>query len=431
MAKKAEPSRVAAALQYLQQMRDRAADFGGGVVDTLADRARDVGGLAYEAFTSDPNIGRMTTAEYAQAAAARAPTPRLDATAQGVGALGKALVTQPVQTAKAVVVDPIVEAFESPRSMGQFAGEFVNPLRIAAALQKGGTMRRDIFIGKSAKTWDAEAAKRAEEMEAAGTDVGTIWRETGTFRAPDGQWRQEISDADTVFLGEKGVFGGYRLPSGDYPKTPLDLLPHEKLKEAYPDIENVRISQPQKLPGQPDVGQRGSYAPPRKQKSGEFNTEMISMHDYERATPQDLRTTLIHELQHAVQEREPGFTQGSSPTQFRKRQGPQQAVMLLNEIQRYKVPPGEAIRRFERAYERRPDIDAISLMNAVLEKKLTRERLDALNLEPYEQYRRAGGEAEARAVEARINLTPEERKKKFPLQSYDVPIDEIHHPMRR
>jgi len=148
MAKKAEPSRVAAALQYLQQMRDRAADFGGGVVDTLADRAQDVGKLAYEAFTSDPNIGRMTTAEYAQAAAARAPTPRLDATAQGVGALGKALVTQPVQTAKAVVVDPIVEAFESPRSMGQFAGEFVNPLRIAAALRKTAPIAElDVYHG--------------------------------------------------------------------------------------------------------------------------------------------------------------------------------------------------------------------------------------------------------------------------------------------
>jgi hypothetical protein len=148
MAKKAEPSRVAAALQYLQQMRDRAADFGGGVVDTLADRARDVGGLAYEAFTSDPNIGRMTTAEYAQAAAARAPTPRLDATAQGVGALGNALVTQPVQTARAVVVDPVVEAIESPRSMGQFAGEFVNPLRIAAALRKTAPIAElDVYHG--------------------------------------------------------------------------------------------------------------------------------------------------------------------------------------------------------------------------------------------------------------------------------------------
>ena len=129
-------------------MRDRAADFGGGVVDTLNERAQDVGGLAYEALTSDPNMGRMTTAEFSQAAADRPSTPRLDATAQGIGAMGKALVTQPVQTAKAVVVDPVVEAFESPRAMGQFAGEFVNPLRIAAALRKTAPIAElDVYHG--------------------------------------------------------------------------------------------------------------------------------------------------------------------------------------------------------------------------------------------------------------------------------------------
>ena len=135
--KKAEPSRVAAALQYLQQMRDRAADFGGGVVDTLADRARDVGGLAYEAFTSDPNIGRMTTAEYAQAA--DRPTPRLDQAAQDLGTIGKAIVTQPVQTGKALVqgeVERARQAMTSPRAAGEYAGSMVDPMRIAAALRR-------------------------------------------------------------------------------------------------------------------------------------------------------------------------------------------------------------------------------------------------------------------------------------------------------
>jgi hypothetical protein len=155
---KPKPSRVAAALQYLQQMRDRASEFGGGVVDTLNDRAQDVGGLAYEAFTSDPNIGRMTTAEFSQAAADRPPTPRLDAMAQGIGAMGKALITQPLQTAKAVVVDPVVEAFESPRAMGQFAGEFVNPMRIAAALRKTAPIAElDVYHGTPHKYAPTEA----------------------------------------------------------------------------------------------------------------------------------------------------------------------------------------------------------------------------------------------------------------------------------
>jgi hypothetical protein len=132
-------------------MRDRAAEFGSGVAGTLANRARDVGGLAYEALTSDPNIGRMNTAEFSDAAAARAPTPRLDATAQGFGALGKGLITQPIQTGKAVLVDPIVNAFESPRAMGQFAGEVINPLRLASALRRGPMLELEGYQGSPHK----------------------------------------------------------------------------------------------------------------------------------------------------------------------------------------------------------------------------------------------------------------------------------------
>jgi hypothetical protein len=147
----ADRRRIAAALEYLGAMRDRAAEFGSGVAGTLANRARDVGGLAYEALTSDPNIGRMNTAEFSDAAASRAPTPRLDATAQGFGALGKGLITQPIQTGKAVLVDPIVNAFESPRAMGQFAGEFINPLRLASALRRGPMLELEGYQGSPHK----------------------------------------------------------------------------------------------------------------------------------------------------------------------------------------------------------------------------------------------------------------------------------------
>jgi len=158
----ADRRRIAAALEYLGAMRDRAAEFGSGVAGTLANRARDVGGLAYEALTSDPNIGRMNTAEFSDAAAARAPTPRLDATAQGIGALGKGLITQPIQTGKAVLVDPIVNAFESPRAMGQFAGELVDPLRLASALRRGPSLGIEGYQGSPQKSEPALANSLGE-----------------------------------------------------------------------------------------------------------------------------------------------------------------------------------------------------------------------------------------------------------------------------
>ena len=116
----------------------------------------------------------------------------------------KALVTDPVGTAKAayegvkgVVRDPSVladalrytaqKATSGPLGAGEVLGEFLTP-------SVKGVGKRDIFIGENARTWDAAAAKRAEEMEASGIDPETIWRETGTFRAPDNRLRQEISD---------------------------------------------------------------------------------------------------------------------------------------------------------------------------------------------------------------------------------------------
>jgi hypothetical protein len=144
-------------LEYLQGLKSGVGEFVGGVGTTLADRAKAAGGLAYEALTSDPNISRMNTAEFSEAAANR-QTPRLDQAARDIGAIGRAIVTQPVQTAKAVVVDPVVNAFESPRAMGQFAGEFVNPLRIAAALRKTAPIAElDVYHGTPHKYAPTEA----------------------------------------------------------------------------------------------------------------------------------------------------------------------------------------------------------------------------------------------------------------------------------
>jgi hypothetical protein len=157
-------------------MRDRAAEFGSGVAGTLANRARDVGGLAYEAFTSDPNIGRMNTAEFAQAAASRAPTPRLDAAGQGAVELGRAVLTQPVQTGKALVqgeVDRARQAMTSPRAAGEYAGSMVDPLRLASALRRGPMQELDVYHGTPHRFEPTEANPLGEfDASKVGTGEG-------------------------------------------------------------------------------------------------------------------------------------------------------------------------------------------------------------------------------------------------------------------
>lgn len=132
------PSRIAQALEYLQGLKSGVGEFVGGVGSNLADRARAAGGLAYEALTSDPNIGRMTTAEFSEAAANRAPTPRLDQAARDIGTIGRAIVTQPVETGKAIVggeIDRFKGAFANPQALGEYAGSLIDPTRLAAALR--------------------------------------------------------------------------------------------------------------------------------------------------------------------------------------------------------------------------------------------------------------------------------------------------------
>lgn len=161
----AAPSRIAAALDYLERLKAQAdqanaqtqlqtakvtRDFAGGVGQNLANRARDLGQLGYEAFTSAPATPQ-TTAEFAELASQRQPTPMLDATVQGLGQVGKALVTDPIGTGKAVIggeIDRARSAASSPAAAGEYAGGFIDPMRIAKALRRAApVLELDVYHG--------------------------------------------------------------------------------------------------------------------------------------------------------------------------------------------------------------------------------------------------------------------------------------------
>lgn len=218
MAKPA-PSRVAAALDYLERLKSQAAEFGGGVVGNLADRARSVGGLAYEALATDPNMGRMTTAEFSEAA--DRPTPRLDQTAQDLGTIGRAIVTQPIQTGKAIVqgeVERAREAMSSPRAAGQYAGSFIDPMRIAAALRRTApVLELDVYHGTPHR-FPATEANPLGEFDA--SKIGT------------GEGQQVYGHG--IYLAEaQDVGDSYRRA----------LTPHQVTSDAAQSLANYAIRQ--------------------------------------------------------------------------------------------------------------------------------------------------------------------------------------------
>ena len=473
MAKPA-PSRVAAALDYLERLKSQAAEFGGGVVENLADRARSVGGLAYEALATDPNMGRMTTAEFSEAASR--PTPRLDQAAQDLGTIGRAIVTQPLKTGQAIVqgeIDRAQEATTSPRAAGKYAGSFIDPMRIAAALRKGGTMRRDIFVGESSKTWNAKAAQLAEEMEAANIDPKIIWEKTGTFRSPDGKLRQEISDENAYLRQEQDIGAVINEKKAkiaeinqrvkqlrENTKTQPDLFPREfnrsvrELSETKkPLLEDIQgnygldfgktgylgsrarlaMHHPEAFEAYPELGQRlivRRDQPLGANTRGQYSSvdNRIDIGSTLRDKPHDASSTALHELQHAIQQQE-GFARGGSPLQFTTKLD-EDFIALKDDLSNALVGNSSSS-----IHEILGNIDLIdrSKLNAIAKKHgidspdaiVTTLKVMQNKATPQEQYRRLAGEAEARAVQKRVDYDPYLRRKTFPLESYDVPINEL------
>jgi hypothetical protein len=239
------------------------------------------------------------------------------------------------------------------------------------------------FIGRNAKTWDKAAETKFLELEKKGVSPEEMWKQTGTFRSPDKQLRQEISDVNLKIKDYRATGGGISIS-------------HPELQAAYDQIpRGVRVQHT------PELDQTAGYKSPRDAlswKMGEGGTIFVNA---DQIPPKDV---YAHELQHAIQAKE-GFARGGSPEKIKKdfmQFAPSEWVEYAKSLPNYqnqKTP--EAQKAFIESF--------------------VKMRLGS----PDEAYLKLAGEAEARAVQARMNMTPAQRSQTFPLQSYDVPIDQL------
>ena len=261
---------------------------------------------------------------------------------------------------------------------------------------------KQIFIGENAKTWNKAAADKAVQMEKAGERPEDIWSTTGTFRSPDGKLRQEISDAKSM-SGEKlyswGEATDLQRGNSTVVRRQKALL-HPELSAAYPDTKNIMVSlKPNRSGGYYEIGSDNIGVP----VIGENNAAD--------------RSLMLHELQHAIQQRE-GFAGGANPN------GPYPAgvreQMIRNQFEELK-----ALTKYD-------PTNPYSSPNTLTDEELLQRAIrntDAENgVGRMQAYRLSAGEAEARAVQSRINMTPEQRLQKFPLESYDVPVGSLLFP---
>jgi len=146
-----------------------------------------------------------------------------------------------------------------------------------------------MFAGPLARTADLAALRAAQEMAAKGAKAGSIWDKTGWFKAVDGKWKFEIPDQPAAYT-RRGLYEDLQLG---------DVLDHPKLYEAYPDLRHETLTLKKELPS----GAHGDFTP----GAG------ITLRTGHSLAGE--RGTLLHEIQHAVQEME-DFARGGNAQTF-------------------------------------------------------------------------------------------------------------------
>jgi hypothetical protein len=241
-------------------------------------------------------------------------------------------------------------------------------------------------------------------MERKGATPQEIWSETGTARGPDKMWRQEISDKPSTMKGsgdfEKTIMSAYERGSqrtGDqlYKTNVGDVLFHHELAQAYPELMSIET---QMLPKSRTA--RGSLI-----KTSEGQVLRVK----EDLPSQDARSTMMHELQHAIQERE-RFGVGGNARDFARMKGEAETKIVdLNQqmiavVRQMDNPATSAAQKAEL----KSQYDALMSQRDAL--------VPAAQIDPKNAYAHLMGEAEARLTQRRMDLGPRQRRQNFPFQ---------------
>lgn len=318
-----------------------------------------------------------------------------------------------------------------------------------------GPPERFSYAGRDARNADLEALHEAERYEMQNVDAETIRQKTGWFRGADGKWRWEIDDSDAetdtkwgflrnpdakrynelfekVYLNDTATaedlnelqildknLKGIR-------KSPLyldEIVRHDKLFEAYPALRDVKVR------FEANTGNKeGSYRP----EENEF-----VLRTGLKLEPEKLKNTLIHEIQHAIQEQE-GFARGTNPgywdemiqSGYSRRKNDGRIERARKEYHRiFDSAPEEFKDKVRRINRARLDGD-YDAAEAVVDELYDSEYADLWSqldmaefewrsdrgeeLNAYDLYRDTAGEIEARDAAARRGLTAEERRNRKP-----------------
>lgn len=296
-----------------------------------------------------------------------------------------------------------------------------------------GPPERFSYAGRDARNADLEALHEAERYEMQGVDAETIRQKTGWFRGADGKWRWEIDDSGMKLRTDAADISNYT--------TLGELVDAPALFATYPNMKDMDVTFHNL-----ERGQLGGYN--RRFDSIELSREL-------KQKPEALLNSLIHEVQHAIQQRE-GFTPGANLKYWNRKleegydgrdaETRREGARLREQYEQMKANDPEFMRNMEELNAMAPtvprgkvDMDTWEQVEPdppewvrfderrdQLEEKYGDRVWDYFSLRdsidrnardsrlPGDLYRDTAGEIEARDAAARRGLTAEERRGRKP-----------------
>lgn len=184
----------------------------------------------------------------------------------------------------------------TPAQEAQRTSSAIQKETSAASDRKTGPPARFSYAGANANGANLESLREAREMQQAGADMESIRKATGWHQFADGKWRFEIDDSRMQLRTDAADIPNYT--------TLGELVDAPELFEAYPDMADLSVTFHTL-----EDGQNGGYS--RKFDSIELSRDLKNR-------PEALLNSLIHEAQHAIQNRE-GFASGANPAYWNRR----------------------------------------------------------------------------------------------------------------
>ena len=292
--------------------------------------------------------------------------------------------------------------------------------------QPGEARTLEQFAGIKAQTSNLFDFSIAQRLQREGASKKKILEETGWFIGPDGKWRYEISDRNAE-IRDEALANAWRRPrkASTKPALPLgELLDHSALFAAYPHLRDIPVML---YSGSPtSLG----FAMPAPDISIGLNVHA------RKNTISELTSTLLHEIQHVIQEFE-GFASGGSPRGFSPdmleaiaKRDTKRVVDVARKKNPKLVASYESYLRAKKVFtdavalsKQDPSASGDSVAIALAKRdahqeflkhgeaatRLVHALMKAKNPDAYDAYHRLAGEVEARNVEKRRTFTYEER----------------------